>query len=255
MRKKTNFDIVNYVHLSYAGALEDNRLRGGGSKSTLQSKLKTNYENIEAQFKSIVGMSSEDFLKSAAKYGDLLTTFIKMFNSDTIGDIEKLGSEETRLRLEEAGEAAERMIQAAKVSGYSNILGQLLTKKDEKGIESYIKTILESFSGINLYEEFLKGISSDGGQSLDSKKRAMSLSLIKLIFYHLITQAALDRPPPKADITILSPFFSLPDLTSSSKAIATLADEVLPYFSIFTTNLSIGILRRFAAYSIILIFA
>ena len=99
MRKKTNFDIVNYVHLSYAGALEDNGLRGGGSKSTLEAKLKTNYENIEAQFRSAVGMSSEDFLKSAEKYGDLLTTFIKMFNSDTIEDIEKLSSEETQLKL------------------------------------------------------------------------------------------------------------------------------------------------------------
>ena len=79
------------------------------------------------------------------------------------------------------------MIQAAKVSGYSNILGQLLTKKDENGIESYINTILKSFSGINLYEEFLKGMSSDGGQSLDSKKRAMSLSLIKLIFDNATT--------------------------------------------------------------------
>ena len=184
MRKKTNFDIVNYVHLSYAGALEDNGLRGGGSKSTLEAKLKTNYENIEAQFKSAVGMSSEDFLKSAEKYGDLLTTFIEMFNSDTIKEIKKLSSEEAQLKLEEGEEAAMklRMVQAAKVSGYSNILGQLLTKKDEKGIESYINTILKSFSGINLYEEFLKGMSSEGGQSLDSKKRAMSLSLIKLIF-------------------------------------------------------------------------
>lgn len=181
MRKKTNFDIVNYVHLSYAGALEDNGLRGGGSKTTLEAKLKRNSDNIEAQFKSVVGMSSKDFLKSAEKYGDLLTTFIEMFNSDTIKDIEKLSSEETQLKLGN-GKEASRMIQAAKVSGYSNILGQLLTKKDEKGIESYINTILESFSGINLYEEFLKGISSDGGQSLDSKKRAMSLSLIKLIF-------------------------------------------------------------------------
>lgn len=186
MRKKTNFDIVNYVHLSYAGALEDNGLRGGGSKTTLEAKLKRNSENIEAQFQSAVGMSSKDFLKSAEKYGDLLTTFIEMFNSDTIEDIEKLSSEEIQLKLGK-GKEASRMIQAAKVSGYSNILGQLLTKKDEKGIESYINTILESFSGINLYEEFLKGISSDGGQSLDSKKRAMSLSLIKLIFDNATT--------------------------------------------------------------------
>lgn len=186
MRKKTNFDIVNYVHLSYAGALEDNGLRGGGSKTTLEAKLKRNSDNIEAQFKSVVGMSSKDFLKSAEKYGDLLTTFIEMFNSDTIEDIEKLSSEETQLKLGKGREAA-RMIQAAKVSGYSNILGQLLTKKDEKGIESYINTILKSFSGINLYEEFLKGMSSDGGQSLDSKKRAMSLSLIKLIFDNATT--------------------------------------------------------------------
>lgn len=186
MRKKTNFDIVNYVHLSYAGALEDNGLRGGGSETTLQAKLKRNSDNIEAQFKSVVGMSSKDFLKSAEKYGDLLTTFIEMFNSDTIEDIEKLSSEETQLKLGKGREAA-RMIQAAKVSGYSNILGQLLTKKDEKGIESYINTILKSFSGINLYEEYLKGMSSEGGQSLDSKKRAMSLSLIKLIFDNATT--------------------------------------------------------------------
>lgn len=181
MKKKTNFDVVNYVHLSYAGALEDNGLRGGGSKSTLEAKLKTNYENVEAQFRSAVGMSSEDFLKSAAKYGDLLTTFIEIFNSDTIEKIENLSSEETRLKLGKGKEAA-MMIQAAKVSGYSNILAQILTNKDEKGVESYINTILKSFSGINLYEEFLKGISSNGGQSLDSKKRAMSLALIKLIF-------------------------------------------------------------------------
>lgn len=186
MRKKTNFDIVNYVHLSYAGALEDNGLRGGGSKTTLEAKLKRNSDNIETQFQSAVGMSSEDFLKSAEKYGDLLTTFIEMFNSDTIEKIEELSSEETKLKLGNGKEAA-RMIQAAKVSGYSNILGQLLTKKDEKGIESYINTILKSFSGINLYEEFLKGMSSEGGQSLDSKKRAMSLSLIKLIFDNATT--------------------------------------------------------------------
>lgn len=186
MKKKTNFDIVNYVHLSYAGALEDNGLRGGGSKTTLEAKLKRNSDNIEAQFKSVVGMSSKDFLKSAEKYGDLLTTFIEMFNSDTIEKIEELSSEETQLKLGNGKEAA-RMIQAAKVSGYSNILGQLLTKKDEKGIESYINTILKSFSGINLYEEFLKGMSSEGGQSLDSKKRAMSLSLIKLIFDNATT--------------------------------------------------------------------
>ncbi len=189
MRKKTNFDIVNYVHLSYAGALEDNGLRGGGSKTTLEAKLKRNSENIEAQFKSAVGMSSKDFLKSAEKYGDLLTTFIEIFNSDTIKKIKELSSEEAQLKLEEGEEAAMklRMIQAAKVSGYSNILGQLLTKKDEEGIESYINSILKSFSGINLYEEFLKGMSSEGGQSLDSKKRAMSLSLIKLIFDNAVT--------------------------------------------------------------------
>ena len=189
MREKTNFDIVNYVHLSYAGALEDNGLRGGGSKTTLEAKLKRNSENIEAQFESAVGMSSKDFLKSAEKYGDLLTTFIEMFNSDTIKKIKELSSEESQLKLEEGEEAAMklRMIQAAKVSGYSNILGQLLTKKDEEGIESYINSILKSFSGINLYEEFLKGMSSEGGQSLDSKKRAMSLSLIKLIFDNAVT--------------------------------------------------------------------
>ena len=189
MREKTNFDIVNYVHLSYAGALEDNGLRGGGSKTTLEAKLKRNSENIEAQFESAVGMSSKDFLKSAEKYGDLLTTFIEMFNSDTIKKIKELSSEESQLKLEEGEEAAMKLrkIQAAKVSGYSNILGQLLTKKDEEGIESYINSILKSFSGINLYEEFLKGMSSEGGQSLDSKKRAMSLSLIKLIFDNAVT--------------------------------------------------------------------
>ena len=46
--------------------------------------------------------------------------------------------------------------------------------------------------------------------------------------YHLIMLDALESPPPKAVIAMMSPLFKPTFLFSSSSAIAMLAAEVLP---------------------------
>ena len=51
-------------------------------------------------------------------------------------------------------------------------------------------------------------------------------------FHHLIKLLPQVRPPPNAVRTIRSPFWIDPFRTASSKAIGTVADEMLPYFSI-----------------------
>ena len=68
MKKKTNFDIVNYVHLSYAGALEDSRLQGGGKDSTIRNTMNKNYNKMEEEFKSARGVSSKEFMEASQKY-------------------------------------------------------------------------------------------------------------------------------------------------------------------------------------------
>lgn len=180
MARKTNFDIVNYVHLSYAGALADNQLKGGGKSSTIRNKMNTTYKTLEQNFKANVGVSSKEYIEASKKYGDVLQAIAQMFRCQTIEEMRTFISEEKISQLNLGEIATQNLLAAAKTTGYAELLGQIYSQKGDKTLENKIEEIANSFSGINLYEEILNYLSSKGrgGLSLNKKKQALSLALL-----------------------------------------------------------------------------
>lgn len=179
MKKKTNFDIVNYVHLSYAGALEDSRLQGGGKDSTIRNTMNRNYKKMEEEFKSALGISSKEFMEASQKYSEAITAISQMFRCSTIEEMKQFISEDKIAQLNLGKSAAESLLASAKTSGYAEILGQLYAENGDANINKKIEEIANSFSGINLYEENLKYLTSKGGSSANKKKQAMLMALLE----------------------------------------------------------------------------
>lgn len=179
MRKKTNFDIVNYVHLSYAGALEDSRLQSGGKDSTIRNTMNKNYKKMEEEFKSALGVGSKEFMEASQKYSEAITAISQMFRCSTIEEMKQFISEDKIAQLNLGKSAAESLLASAKTSGYAEILGQLYSEKGDANINKKIEEIANSFSGINLYEENLKYLTSKGGSSTNKKKQAMLMALLE----------------------------------------------------------------------------
>lgn len=179
MRKKTNFNIVNYVHLSYAGALADGALKGGGKDNTLKNTMNRNYKKMESDFKANVGVSSKEFMQASQKFGDAINAIAQMFRCQTIEEMKEMISPEKVAQLNLGQSASEALLAAARTTGYAEILGQLYSTKGSLNIDKKIEEIANSFSGINLYEENLKYLNSKGGGSNNKKKQAMMMALLQ----------------------------------------------------------------------------
>lgn len=181
MKKQTNFDIVNYVHLSYAGALSDRGLKGGGSESLTKKRYKSIYERLESSFVNEVGISSEEFVNSLKKSQEALESIYEMFRCKTMDEIKNLVSEERLKQLSIGDKAISELISIGKTQGYAELLGQLYSEKSSNDIKKLVEDIAKSFEGVDFYKDTLKYLSKGKSSSANKEKQAMSIALINQI--------------------------------------------------------------------------
>lgn len=182
MKNKTNFDIVNYVHLTYQGAKSDKAIIGNRSQSVLKSKKTRVYNRLEKNFISEVGISSTEFMSALRKSEEALLAIVQMFNCKTITEMKEYISKEKLVKLQLGEESARSLVSAAKTQGYAELINQLFSSKDASSTNEKINNIVEAFDGINMYKETLDYLTKDGQQSTNKKKQAMLLSLINEAF-------------------------------------------------------------------------
>ena len=197
-KKLTNFDIVDYVHLSYANAIKDNRIIGGGQRNSLNSRLRRNYSNLEKVFTAEVGVSSKEFLASASKYSEALLNISKMFRCSNLSEMKEYISPEKIAQLNLAQSSADSLLASAQAIGYTELLSKVYTGQNPT-ILNELTNISNGFEGLNLYKENLKYLSSSGQ---DAKKEAMMLALLE----KALENADIAKEAGKESMTITGNF-------------------------------------------------
>lgn len=177
-KKITNFNIVNYVHLTYANAIKDKNLKGRRVESQLKKKYNRIYKDLEKRFTEIVGVSSKEFLKVCKKMDQGIETINKMFTSSSLQELEGYLSDDKIKKLKLSRQDAEELSHSAKIIGFSNILGKIYSK--ETTPEEF-ENIANGFSGIDAYEQILNYLnSSSAGQKNSNNKKKQSMMLYLL---------------------------------------------------------------------------
>lgn len=173
---KNNFNIPNYIHLSYQGFLDDkmNKRKNIQLKTALRNASKIIHKN----FQSATGMTVEEYLKNASGEMESMQAMIALFSGDGIGtddpkaipfsEIWKKYSKDVENKINSlglTGEEKEYLLSytkaSAKVSNISLAL-RILTKAEKlEDIRDYLTSFTKDFDK-ELLNEFNKSIKKDG---------------------------------------------------------------------------------------------
>lgn len=173
---KNNFNIPNYIHLSYQGFLDDKMNKRKNIQ--LKTALKNASKIIHKSFKNATGLSVEEYLKNASNEIESMQAMIALFSGDGIGkedpkaipfsEIWKKYSDQVENKINSLGLSGEEKSYlldytkaSAKVANISLAL-RMLTKADKlEQIKNYLTSFTQDFDE-ELLNEFNKSIKKDG---------------------------------------------------------------------------------------------
>ena len=81
---KNNFNIPNYIHLSYQGFLDDKMNKRKNIQ--LKTALKNASKIIHKSFQNATGLSVEEYLKKASNEIESMQAMIALFSGDGRGE-------------------------------------------------------------------------------------------------------------------------------------------------------------------------
>lgn len=173
---KNNFNIPNYIHLSYQGFLDDKMNKRKNIQ--LKTALKNASKIIHKSFKNATGLSVEEYLKNASNEIESMQAMIALFSGDGIGkedpkaipfsEIWKKYSDQVENKINSLGLSGEEksyllnyIKASAKVTNISLAL-RMLTQTDKlEQIQNYLTSFTQDFDE-ELLNEFNKSIKKDG---------------------------------------------------------------------------------------------
>lgn len=196
---KNNFNIPNYIHLSYQGYLDDKM----NTKKNLQLKtaLKQTNKIVENKFKSVTGLSVTEYLKYASNEAESMQAMIALFSGDLSLQQTNDGKsvpfskiwdkyseqverkiENLNLTSEEKNELLNYTGSVARVTNISAILKLLREKNSLKDINNFLVNITSDFDE-DLLNEFQKQIkisnSNDWAHLLINQATREALTMTK----------------------------------------------------------------------------
>lgn len=202
MSTKNNFNIPNYIHLSYQGYLDDKM----NTKKKVQAKttLKAISRVIHKSFKNTVGMDVEQYLEEASSEIESMKAMIALFSGEGIEDtIEKGGNavpfselwnkykKQVEQKINSMGlssESAQYLLDytqaSASVSNLSIALKLLQHADNLKSIQNYLLTVTQDFDK-DLVEQFHK--------DRQNKNSWAHLVIQQVLKEALIMEASLDN--------------------------------------------------------------
>lgn len=174
-KKMTNFNIQNYIHLSFANAQKDTRLRSAAEVSP-QIIFNQRYKKLEDSFRAKAGVSSDEFIKELNNYGDALEAVASLFNSSTITEIKESMSNESLRQVITGERDLENLIAAGAISGYTTIIGQLYTGKGQT--KQQLDSLHEALKPLaQNYKNFLDVLSNEKASNTKRARAAQSILL------------------------------------------------------------------------------
>lgn len=173
---KNNFNIPNYIHLSYQGFLDDkmNKRKNIQLKTALRNASKIIHKN----FQSVTGMTVEEYLKSASNEMESMQAMIALFSGDRLGtddpkaipfsEIWKKYSKDVENKINSLGLTSEEKDYllsytkaSARVSNISLALRMLTKAEKLEDVRDYLTSFTKDFDK-ELLNEFNKSIKKDG---------------------------------------------------------------------------------------------
>ena len=173
---KNNFNIPNYIHLSYQGFLDDKMNKRKNIQ--LKTALKNASKIIHKSFQNATGLSVEEYLKNASNEIESMQAMIALFSGDGLGEedpkaipfseIWKKYSNQVESKINSLGLSSEEKSYlldytkaSAKVTNISLAL-RMLTQADKlEQVQNYLTSFTQDFDE-ELLNEFNKSAKKNG---------------------------------------------------------------------------------------------
>lgn len=202
--KTRNFDIVNYIHLTYAGAEYDKGIQrsSAGMAALSIARHASLLKRLKQDFKETTGMEIHEFIEAAKKQEVVLTKMINLFETSDFKTLKHITTKDLQKDLELTENAAKNLKIALKTQGEIAVLHEMLYPsyqnekkyKEEKDNWKEVEQFFKKHSG-DVYKNILtfldetnkrgfsKETSARTGQLHESNRmKTVEIMLIKRIF-------------------------------------------------------------------------
>lgn len=188
--KYTNFGISGYVHATPLNFKDytDKRtayartfMHIGGSGFNPRVQVMRRYREMDAEFKRITGLSSEDFMRKMGEQSSLLLTIGRLFESQSIKEIQEIMDDEQFKNFEDLDKNLQIILKAGQLAGYSNVFAQLNSDDPDPELVRAIKEMEVASSKISTFDGLVSSLDEHAhGSTKGSTKERIAMNQLLL---------------------------------------------------------------------------